>query len=131
MGTHSDDHSVLDSAWTSLQEQGERLLDPKLDWLVERSELLKVCHSVERLDSDSDLQTVHLSGSLLVESERRSVSAMEWNSGVHLERSKALRLECQWVIDSGSRSDLKSDHKWAANLDSWKEKHLGSHSDLK
>ena len=86
---------------------------------------------MKRLDSDLDLQTAHLSGSPLVESERQSESAMERHSGFHLERSKALRLECQWVIDSGSRSDLKSDHKWAINLDSRKEMHLGSHSGLK
>ena len=64
-----------------------------------------VCQSVNRLDSDSDLQTVHLSDSPLVESERWS----ERNLDFHLERSKALRLECQWVTDLGSRSDLKSD----------------------
>ena len=64
-----------------------------------------VCQSVNRLDSDSDFQTVHLSGSPLVVSERRS----ERNSDFHSERSKALRLECQWVTDLGSRSDLKSD----------------------
>ena len=64
-----------------------------------------VCQSVNRLDSDSDLQTVHLSDSRLVELERRS----ERNSDFHLERSKAFRLECQWVTNLGSRSDLKSD----------------------
>ena len=61
-----------------------------------------VCQSVNRLDSDSDLQTVHLSDSRLVESERRS----ERNSDFHSERSKALHLERQWVLDL----DLKSDH---------------------
>ena len=100
--SHSDLKSVLDSVCTSLQEQEGRSLDPKLARLVRRSGLLMVCQSVNRLDSDSDLQTVHLSDSRLVELERRS----ERNSDFHSERSKALHLERQWVLDL----DLKSDH---------------------
>ena len=91
-----------------------------------------VCHLVKRLDSDLDLQTVHLSGSPLDESARRSVSAMELHSGFHLERSKALRLECQWVTDLGSRSDLKSDSPLVESERqsvSAMEQHSGFHSE--
>ena len=48
---------------------------------------------------------MHLSDSPLVDSEHWS----ERNSDFHSECSKVLRLECQWVTDLGSRSDLKSD----------------------